>query len=66
MQQGEAKENPFRMPQPAEIGAGGIVETDLGAVIGMRPPTHIMQKTGRPQEAERIVARGVESGRIKP
>jgi hypothetical protein len=34
------------MLEPAQIGAGGVVKTDLGAVIGMRAPADVMQQAG--------------------
>jgi len=34
------------MLQPAQIGAGGIVKTDLGPVVGMGAPAHVVQQAG--------------------
>ncbi len=46
VQQGEAEEDPARMVEAAEVGAGGVVETGLGPVIGVGAPRRVMQQAG--------------------
>ena len=46
VQQCQPQIDPFSMFQPAQIGAGGIVKADFGAVVGVRAPADIVQQTG--------------------
>ena len=51
MQQRQPQEDTFGMFQPAEVGAGGIVETDLRAVIRVGAPADIMQQASSLDQA---------------
>lgn len=65
VQQSQAEENTFLMRKPAEVGAGGVVETDLRAVVGMGAPCHVMQQARGAYEAHLFVLRARKTGAMK-
>ena len=63
MQQGQAQKDAFGMFQPAQVGAGGVVETGLRAVIGMGAPADIVQQAGGLDQPQPVGA-GIAEQRV--
>ena len=60
VQQRQSQEHPFRMFQPAQVGAGGVVEADRRTIVWMRAPTDVMQQAGGANDALALGRGGFE------
>ncbi len=61
VQQGKAQKDAARMIKAAKVGAGDIVKTGLGAVIGMRAPSGVMQQAGGLDQAQAFFVGAIET-----